>query len=83
MLAADRPVYRADRLLELAADLSDAVVAHALPDDAPGRVGESTVRVAALKVAAEAALVWGSTCGRPAGPQEPAARWAWPAWPTP
>lgn len=57
-LALERSEYRTDRLLELGADLSEALVAYG-----QGLVGESSVRVAALDVATEAAAVWAATCG--------------------
>lgn len=59
------PKYRADRLLELGADLADAVEAHARPAGAHGKVGDDVVRAAALAVAVEAAQVWLATTGWP------------------
>jgi hypothetical protein len=78
MLAADRPVYRCDRLLELGADLADLLGAYDLPLEEPGHAGESAIRMAALAVAQEAALIWGATCGHPSRPEEATARWGWP-----
>jgi hypothetical protein len=75
-LAADPPPYRCDRLLELGADLADALIAYALPDGSSGRVGESAVRMAALGVAAEAGRIWTATCGRPG--REDGGTWRWP-----
>jgi hypothetical protein len=59
-LSLERPQWRTDHLLELGADLSDALVAYG-----QGLVGESVVRTAALDVAAEAGAVWTATCGLP------------------
>lgn len=46
-------VYRADPLIEAAADLADVVVSHSA-----GRVDERTVRHEALRVACMAAQLW-------------------------
>ena len=52
-LAGAGAAYRADPLIEAAADLSDCLVAHEA-----GRVGESAVRSEALRVAALACRLW-------------------------
>lgn len=61
------PAYRADGLIELAADLSDLLEAHAKPEGAHGRVGDDAVRAAAVAVAVEACQVWLASTGWPEG----------------
>jgi hypothetical protein len=61
------PTWRADRLFELVADLADALVAHDLPAERPDRVGDDTVREAAVAVAVMAAQLWLASTGWPEG----------------
>ena len=65
------PRYRADRLFELVADLSDGLVAHAKSPGEHGKVGDDVIREAALSVAVMAAQVWLATTGWPEGTPDP------------